>query len=89
MATIQAQKIPQKVPSANEILTTFCLYYPAYTFRMAQNMPYRRVVYMVRQARRHEARRMIELTRIIAAPHTDKGKGIQKVIELYQEILNS
>lgn len=88
MAVIQAQKIPKKEISAQEILTTFCLYFPAYTYAQARSMPARRVSYMIKEARKKEARFMSELVRIVAAPQSEKGKEVQTMLEYYKNIID-
>lgn len=91
MKIIQAQKIPKKKLSsrelADDLIAKFCFNFPQYTFAQAKKLPYKRVVQMLRVARREEARRMFELMQVVAAPKTKKGSGVKKVLEYYQDIM--
>lgn len=90
MTEIKVQKIPQKSPSAKDfedLIARFCLFFPSYTFAQARRLPAMRIIQMLKVARREEARRMIELTQVIASPHAKGGKGPTKVIEYYQRVL--
>lgn len=89
MATVRAKRLPQpKRISAQETLTLFCLYYPAYTYASARRMPAKRVYYMIKQARKKEARYMSEMVRAMAAPQSEKGKEVQNLLEYYKSIID-
>lgn len=85
---IKAQKVPKKKVSIDDVLATFCYKYPQYTFKQAENMPFKRVMQMLKVAKRIEAEKMIELVNIAAAPHTKKGQGIKNIIEYYKGVIN-
>lgn len=85
---IQTQKIPKKEVSVDDTLATFCYKFPQYTFSQAERLPYKRVLQMLKIARKLESQRMIELVNISAAPHTKKGQGVKNVIEYYKGIIN-
>lgn len=87
MRIIQTQKVPKRQVSVDDILARFCYNFPQYTFVQAQRLPYRRIVQMLKIARKEEARKMYELVQIVAAPHSKKGSGIKKVLEYYKEIM--
>lgn len=87
MKAIKAQKVPKSEISVNDLLARFCYSFPQYTFAQAQRLPYRRVVQMLKVARKEEARKMYELMQVVAAPHSRKGSGIKKVLEYYKGIM--
>jgi hypothetical protein len=88
MAVIKAQKIPKRIEPANDILARFCYYFPQYKYHEARKLPHIRIVKMLRVARSEQAKLYINLVNIASAPHTDKGKGINKMIESYQNIID-
>lgn len=90
MSEISVQKIPKRELSKadyEDLLARFCFKFPQYTYSQAKNLPYVRVVKMLKSAERVRAKEMIELANIIAGPHTKHGEGTKKMIEYYQGIL--
>lgn len=85
---IKIQKIPKKKISVDDTLATFCYKFPQYTFSQAERLPYKRVLQMLKIARKLDAQRMIELVNIAAAPHTKKGQGVKNIIEYYKGVIN-
>lgn len=71
----------------DEIIPLVCYYYPQYTIREAEELPYFRVVQLLEVAQREKAREYAELVKIVAAPHTQKGRGVKKLLDSYQRII--
>lgn len=67
-------------------LASLCYYYPAYTLRMARNMPYKHVKIMLSQAKRLEAVRFYSELQIATAPHTKKGAGVKKLMKHFEKV---
>jgi hypothetical protein len=67
-------------------LASLCYYYPAYTLRMARNVPYKHVKIMLSQAKRMEAIRFHNQAQIAAAPHTKKGQGVKKLLKHFERV---
>lgn len=92
MTEISVQKIPKKQITSNsldDVIAEFCLKFPQYTFVQAKkNVPFKRIVQMLKVAKKVRAKEMLELTKIIVAPHTKGGKGITDVVEYYKRVLN-
>jgi len=88
MPVIKAQRVPQKEIKSEDVLGRFCYHYPQYKYSEARRMPYVRVLRLLNIAAKEEARKMHELTRIVAGPHTKKGQGTQKMLKYYQSIIN-
>lgn len=82
---IKAQKIPKRTEPAVETIARFCFHFPQYKFEEARQLPFKNVALMLRMARKERARQMYELTQIMAAPHTDKGKGVKKMLNYFQK----
>lgn len=55
----------------------------------ARKLPYKRIHQLLKAARKEHARKMIDLTRIIAAPHSKKGQEVNKILQEFNDILNS
>lgn len=85
MPVIRAQKIPRKTESAEDTLARFCFYFQQYTYEEARKLPFKRVLKLLKIARRERARQMYELTQIASAPHTDKGAGVKKMLKYFQD----
>lgn len=75
--------------NVEELLAQVCFYYPQYTLETANKISYRRAKLLLRVAQKIEATRMYNLTQIAAAPHTKKGKGVEKLSEHFKKIANS
>lgn len=87
---IYAQKISsviQDVVTPLQVLSVFCYYFPQYTLSEARKLPFIHVQTMLREARRERAKHYLELTQIVAAPHTKKGKGVKLLVERYKKDL--
>lgn len=90
MATVSAQKVPKRQPTESDLLdgiALFCYKFPQYTFAQARRLPYKRVAHLLRIAKKEDARKMVELVKAIAAPHTKKGKSVQEMIQYYKGII--
>lgn len=90
MSEISVQQIPQKPitpENLNDLLARFCYKFPQYTFIQAKRLPFKRIMQMLKVARKVDASTMIELANIIAGPHTENGETTTEMIEYYKEIL--
>ena len=85
MSIFRPQRVPKKEISSEDLLALFCLYFPQYKFHEARKMPYKRVIQMLKVARKEEAKRFLELTQIVAAPHTKRGKGVKQLLDHYKK----
>ena len=74
---------------AEELLSQVCYNYPQYNLDQAARLSYRQVRLLLRTARREQAIQMYNLTQVVAAPHTEKGKGVAKLTEYFEKIANS
>lgn len=89
MPVIKAQKMPRQPLNVDETLSRFCYHYQQYTFNMARQMPFSRIVKMLKVAQKEQYKKYLQLVKIAAAPHTKKGSGVKKLIESYEEVINS
>lgn len=87
---VKVKQIPveKREFDTERILAAFCYYYPAYTYKAAKKMPYRRVKLMLDEALKQRNMNYITLTRIIAAPHTKGMKMVNELIKQFQEQIN-
>lgn len=84
---IKVQKIPRAKTPPEDLLATFCYYYQQYTFAQARKMPYKRVMHMLKVARKEQARKMINLLQIVSAPHGKKG-SVKSLFDKFNAIIN-
>lgn len=89
MPVIKAQSIPRRKIDVEEVLARFCYYYQQYTYSMARRLPFSRIVKMLKIAQKEQAKKYLEFVKIVAAPHSKKGAGVKKLLELYEEVINS
>lgn len=87
MAVIKVQKIPRKKTPAEDLIATFCYYYQQYTFAQARKMPYKRIMQMLKVARKEHARKMMDLLQIAVAPHGKKGNA-KSLYDKFSAIIN-
>jgi hypothetical protein len=87
MAVIRAQKVPKKILSPEDTLAKFCYYFPQYTYENARKLPYKRIVKMLEVAAKEQASVFHQLTQIVAAPHTKRGSGVNKLLKHYERVI--
>lgn len=87
MPIIHAQKIPQKIQNSSDLLARFCYHFPHYSYQQARKLPYKRVLQMLKVARKEQAWVLYNLTQIASAPHSKKGSGVTKMLKYFQEII--
>lgn len=86
MAEIKVKKVPERAPpTSQEILATFCFYYQQYTYEQAKQLPYRRISSFLKIARKQQAQKMLDLTRVIAG--ASSSKGLENVLSYFNGIL--
>lgn len=88
MTIVKVQKIPHPQESVEDILATFCYYFPQYTFYLARQLPYKRIKKMLNVVRKEKARDMYILTQVVASPNTKDGSGVKKMLEYLEGIIN-
>jgi hypothetical protein len=87
MAVIKLKKIPKKEETIDDILARFCYHFPQYKYHEAKKMPFFRIKQMLSVAIKEDAKKMYNLTRIVAAPHTKKGGGVKKLSNHFKKII--
>lgn len=81
MAIIKVKKIPRKQEKPEDLLATFCFYYPQYKYHEARQLPYRRINKMLKVARKETARNYKMMLDIAIAPHTKNPSSTVKQIQ--------
>lgn len=87
MASIKVKKVPVGggKQARRELYATLCWYYPQYTLQNVQAMPARDVHLLIKTAQRQEARYLLNLTQIAAAPHTKNGSGVKNLMQKFKD----
>lgn len=85
---IKAQKVnkKEKQEAGEDILARFCYFYP-YTYAQAKQMPYKRIMHMIKIARKEQAYEWYNLLRIILAPN--KKGNAKELVKEYKQIIES
>lgn len=88
---VNAQPIhaPEEHDSEAEIvdlLTRVCYFYPQYTLAAAEELTDSQVTALLVQAEKQRAIDFYNYTLIAAAPHSKKGKLVEKLIKQYRKI---
>lgn len=69
-----------------ELLTRLCYFYPQYTLEQAEHLTNAQVTSLLLQAEKQRAIDFYNFTLIAAAPHSKKGKLVEKLIKQYKKI---
>ena len=69
-----------------DLLTRVCYFYPQYTLETANELTNSEVTALLIQAEKQRATELYNLTLISVAPHTKKGKLVDKLIKQYKKI---
>lgn len=69
-----------------DLITRVCYYYPQYTLETAEKLTNAEAMAMLLQAEKQKAIEYYNLTLIAAAPHTKKGKLVDKLLKQYKKI---
>lgn len=88
---IEVQKIPRNKPGERDwenLIAEFCYHFNQYRFDQARKLPFRRIVQMLRVARRIQAAQNYNFTQIAAAPHSKKGAMVKKLLDHYKKEMN-
>ena len=86
---ISVRKAELETQSVEDVLGLFCYYFPSYKYNEARELPYIRIKRLLGIAIKERARQMLELTQIVAAPHTKKGEGVRKLVNHYKKVINA
>lgn len=70
-----------------ETLTRLCYFYPQYDLEKAEKLTNSQVQALLLQAEKQRAIELYNQTLIAAAPHTKKGKMVDKLLKQYKEIV--
>jgi len=68
-----------------KLYATLCYYYPKYSLKDAQAMPARDLHLLITTAQKIEAKRMYDLTQIVASPHTKNGGGVKQLLNFFKD----
>lgn len=85
-------KPPQREDSETDVvdlITRVCYFYPQYTLETAQQLTNSQVTALLLQAEKQRAIEFYNHVLIAAAPHTKKGKLVEKLIKQYRKIAES
>jgi len=72
-----------------DLITRVCYFYPQYDLNTAQELTDSQVMALLVQAEKQRAINLYNHTLIAAAPHTKKGKLVEKLIKQYRKIFDS
>lgn len=71
-----------------DLLTRVCYFYPQYTLETAEDLTNSEVTALLLQAEKQRAIEFYNQTLIAAAPHSKKGKLVEKLIKNYKKIVD-
>ncbi len=75
--------------SLDDLVGLVCYFYPQYNYSTASNLPLKRISALLKIARQQEAVKYKNLTQIVAAPHSKKGIGVNKLLKHYDKIIKT
>lgn len=83
----QYEEDPNSDAEVVELITRVCYFYPQYTLETAELLTDAQVTALLLQAEKQRAIVLYNHTMIAAAPHTKKGKLVDKLINQYKKII--
>lgn len=93
---VQAQPVkpldqddPDSDADVVDLITRVCYFYPQYTLETAQKLTNSQVTALLLQAEKQRAIEYYNQVLIAAAPHSKKGKLVEKLIKEYRKIAES
>lgn len=89
--SVEARPLQPPEPEDSEsdvvdLITRVCYFYPQYTLETAQQLTNSQVNALLLQAEKQRAIELYNHTLIAAAPHSKKGKMVEKLIKQYKKI---
>jgi len=72
-----------------DLITRVCYFYPQYTLETAEKLTNSQVTALLLQAEKQRAIEFYNHVLIAAAPHSKKGKLVEKLIKEYRKIAES
>lgn len=72
-----------------DLITRVCYFYPQYDLEKAQKLTNSQVTALLLQAEKQRAIEFYNYVLIAAAPHSKKGKLVEKLIKQYRKIAES
>ena len=92
--SVDVQPIHEETESENDseaeivdLITRVCYFYPQYTIETAQKLADSQVTALLLQAEKQRAIEFYNQVLIAAAPHSKKGKLIDKLIKQYKKVI--
>lgn len=90
MADIQVQRVQGVNDSSikltkREMYALVCYYYPRYSLKEAQDLPARDLNLLLRTARKENAKKMRDLTLIVAAPHGKDKDTVKNIVSHFEK----
>lgn len=90
MAEVKVAKVVSDAKSNSskrELYAMVAFYYPQYTLKEASLLPARDLYLLLKIANKMEAIRNLNMTQIIASPHSKKGASVNKLIQHFNKII--
>ena len=84
---VVAKTVHSEVPtlSKREQWAKVAYYYPQYTLEEASKLSLRDIKLLLKTVEREKAIDKYDLVQIAAAPHTEKGKGVKQLGDLFRQ----
>jgi hypothetical protein len=92
--TVQAKAVKPQIEQDDsdaevvDLITRVCYFYPQYTLETAEKLADSQVTALLLQAEKQRAIAFYNLTLIAAAPHSKKGKMVEKLTKQYKKIID-
>jgi hypothetical protein len=84
---IKVQKIPRKEANIDDLLASFCYHYPQYKFNEARQLPYKRLIQMLKIAEKEKARTLFVLCKGMALTNA-KPKAMKDFLDDLRKVID-
>lgn len=88
MAEIRPQKVTSQARgiSKRKLYAKVCYYYPRYSLKEVQSLPFRDIRLLLKTAQEEQAGLMHNLTLIAQAPHSNKQQNVKKLLQHFKKL---
>lgn len=81
--------VTEKKNTKRELYAQVAYYYPQYSLKSASELKFRDLKLLLEVAQKQKSIDYLNLTQIIAAPHSKNGTAVKKLLKSYDEVIKS
>lgn len=90
MVKVKVAKLTNEADKKNskrELYAKIAYYYPQYSLKSASELKFRDLKLLLNVAQKQKSIEYLNLTQIVAAPHSRNGAAVKKLLKQYDEVI--